>query len=111
MPGSGFDNVLDGRGADVVFAGPGPDQIFTGPGPNVIYMGPGHDYADDGNGNDVFWGQDGFDVVLLFRGWNDVFVGGADRDSVGVFHETLGPVTIDLTAGSGGGPGDALVRA
>ena len=93
----------------------GGDDTFTAPaeGGWIVYGEAGSDHLAGGAGADTFFGGDGADT-LTGAGGNDRLDGGTGDDTIdGGSGEDLltatsatGSVTVDLTAGTGGGAGE-----
>ena len=107
--GAGNDTVCGGLGKDVILGGAGDDRLFGGAGRDLLFGGDGDDLVNGQAGRDLVNGGDGSDR-LLGRGGDDSLRGGRDTD-IAVFRKSGGPVSIDLSAGTGTGEGtDTLFK-
>lgn len=104
---SGNDSYNGGEGNDTLSGADGNDSL-TGFGGNDILKGEaGNDQLRGEDGNDTLEGGDGNDYLTGGLG-NDSLVGGAGTDTADYYFQgnptgSLGPVTVDLTAGSASG--------
>jgi Ca2+-binding RTX toxin-like protein len=98
--GLGGDDIIIGyAGDDVVCGGDGDDLLKGGPGHDILRGGPGNDKIRGAAGDDWLYGEDGSDRLLPEAG-NDHVSGGAGSDIVD-YLAALGPVVVDLEAGTG----------
>jgi Ca2+-binding RTX toxin-like protein len=93
----------------------GGDDTFTAPddGGWIVYGEAGSDHLTGGAGADTFFGGPGADT-LTGAGGNDRLDGGTGDDTIDggtgedllTYTSATGPVTVDLTAGTGGQAGE-----
>jgi Ca2+-binding RTX toxin-like protein len=108
--GTGINNAaLTALANDASLTGNASDNGLTGnDGANALDGGLGNDVLAAGGGNDTLLGGDGSDVLAGGAG-NDSLSGGAGDDAVD-YSDSVGSITVDLSAGSATGEGtDILV--
>lgn len=92
-----FEGATTGSGNDLVVGTALSERFSLGVGDDQLSAGEGDDTADGGDGNDLLRGGPG----------RDVLGGGPGHDTVTYDERTSGePVTVSLSAGTGGGPGE-----
>ena len=96
---AGRDTIDGGGGNDTIFGDDGDDALFGGAGDDELNGGRDNDMLDGGAGNDALNGDSGADTFKDVRG-NNVFNGGADRDTVDYSDFFGGRVRVDLAAGT-----------
>ncbi|MGB0904401.1 MAG: calcium-binding protein, partial [Mangrovicoccus sp.] len=90
----GDDTITAGGGRDTIYGGAGDDSIEAGSSTDYIYDGTGDDVIDAGSGNDHIYAGAGADTIIGGSGRDWLRFNQAEADS-------LGAVTVDLTAGTG----------
>lgn len=115
LVGSGFDDILTGAdGGSYLGGGAGDDTLFGGVGQDSFEGGDGDDTVRAAAGNDTIYGNDGDDDLSGGDG-DDLLIGGAGADilnggngyDIASYTFAAGPVTVDLSTGTGSG-GDIL---
>lgn len=104
---SGNDSYNGGEGNDTLSGADGNDSLSGFGGDDALNGQAGNDQLRGDDGNDTLEGGDGNDYMTGGPG-NDSLVGGAGTDTADYYFQgnptgSLGPVTVDLTAGSASG--------
>lgn len=99
LAGDGNDSVrVEGTGMVILDGGYGDDDLAAGPGSDQLTGGPGADVLAGADGDDSLYDTD------LTEAHVDRYDGGAGRDWL--YHETRGPWTVDLGAGTASNNGE-----
>jgi trimeric autotransporter adhesin len=121
---SGDDSLIGDLGDDYIDGSDGNDSIFGGAGNDELYGGIGNDQIFGGDNDDLIFGEDGDDLIegqngndTLFAGFgSDTLVGGAGHDSIvvegfddgvqDIFLGGAGDDTIGIYSGDSADGGD-----
>ncbi len=94
--GRGGDDRLDGRYED--------DHIYGEGGNDELYGDIGNDTLIGGDGDDLLLGYRGSDTIVPGAG-SDTIKGGGKGPNTLDYHDSLGPVVVDLNSGVATGSG------